>query len=1436
MTTLHKQTITILTILLCMLFQVADASLEVKVRNLTTANGMSNNFVRAFYQDSRGFIWIASQNGLNRFDGNAFKVILPENNGRPTLAGGRIKALREDGNGFLWIVSEPDMISCYDIRRDRFADFTGCGDYRHHYRSFELVGKTVWLWGENGCRRVEYRDGKFSSEEFTKKNRKLPSDLVRRMAVDKAGRIWVITDRGLAYYSNGKMHTVDTKRQYQWAAAFGKSMFFIGCDGTISEFTGKGLRRVATVPGVKSRNSLPGEMTVAGRWIIYTTEGGYAFDPARHTVTEAQGDLNVPNGRVTSDNKGNLWVFNRTGLLRYVNANTGTVKTLRVMPEYIQKYLESERYSIVHDHRGIIWIGVEGNGLFSYDPATGNLNHYTAENRLQPIISSDFIHALFEDRSGGLWVGMAYAGVSYLQVPAMGTQYIDFDKGGNLYGNMLRMVTPSAGGDVIIGNSTGDVFEYNSSLQQLKRTSTYGFNIYDACRDNSGRTWLATKGGGIMVDGKAYTNEPDNPRSLGSNTVFCLLKDRNGRMWAGSFGGGLNLAVPDGRGGFTFRRFFCTTYGQRRIRSLCQDKNGWIWVGTSEGLIVFRPERLLKNPNDFYTYSWNNNKLRSNEIRSVKTDSRGNVWIAESRAGFCICKLAKDTDYAKLQFIHYNTKDGLVNNMVQSFVEDRYGRMWISTEYGISCFIPETKAFRNFFLSNELTKNVYAENSALRLADGRLAFGTNAGLAIVNPSKKEVGQETTTVTFTDITVNGEKVSAADKDSPLSLALTYLDEIRLSHEQNSFVISFSTLDYAIDSHPQYRYWLENYDRQWSEPSSLSFASYKNLSPGTYYLHVKANNAYGQWEDKESVLKIVIRPPFYATIWAFLLYITAGATALFFIWKTVRRMDELRTRVKVEEQMTDYKLVFFTNISHEFRTPLTLIRGALERMHRPDSTQKERNYDLKLMDKSVSRMLRLINQLIDFRRAEKNKLSLSLEETDVRQLVRNIFDNFKETADSKNMTYTLNNEDAECRAFVDVDKVDKILYNLLSNAFKFTPTGGAVTVSLKRDEQRHLIIISVADNGVGIDKSRRGDLFTRYNTGHLVRNSMGIGLHLVHELVTVHKGVITYADNPGGGSIFTVSLPSDKGVYKAEDFLPVNSMLLKEEEKDTSSKPREDEKDEEKAPASLREDTVNATEEEPMNKRNILIIDDDTDVREFLRHGLSPYADVEAEADGTSGLEYAKTHDVDLILCDVMMPGIDGFEVTRRLKNCFSTSHIPVILLTALGEEDSHVRGFECGADAYITKPFSMKLLLTRMFKLIETREKLKQKFSNDVTVDKPLISTTEQDKAFADKLTLIVERQLENADFTVDDFAAEMSLGRTIFFRKVKGVTGYSPKEYLRIMRMKKAAELLLRPDLNVSEVAYKVGLNDPLYFSKCFKSQFGVSPSAYKKNGGARQD
>ena len=1404
-----------------LLSQSVVASVEVRSTHMTTGDGIANNSIRYIYQDSKGFIWMGTLNGLSRYDGNSFVTFRPEGGDKISLIDHRIRDLEEDKNGFLWIATSAELFSCYDLKKDCFVDFTGCGEYKQFY-GYKMTDHegNIWLWQDgNGCRKVTYADGEFTSVVFKKEKKNLPSDKVAYVSEDEQGRIWIGTHEGVAQVVGDKAVLVDSNHDAFRTISFGKEVFFLSERGLISmKKEGKDSRTIARLDGDKSETKVYGTMRLQSDWIIFTENGSYVFNLKKHQVRR-DAELDIERGQVQTDNRGNFWICNHTGKVWYVNAKTQAVKTFQLIPADKVNYIDEERYHIVHDSRDIVWISTYGNGLFAYDLTTDELQHFPSNINGFSHITSNFLQYIMEDRAGGIWVSSEYTGISHLSVLNEGAERL-FPEDEKLSdrSNTIRMISRMPNDKILLGTRRGGLYTYDSHLKTIESSRYFDSNIYAAEEGGDGSIWLGSRGNGLSIDGKWYAYDSGDPTSIGNNNIFTLYRDRKSRMWVGTFGGGLNLAVKE-NDRYRFRRFFNSSYSQRQIRVIQEDNNGWMWVGTSAGVYIFNPDSLMVNPDNYIAYNYNNGKLRSNEIKCIHQDSKGRIWVGTSGRGFSMCM--PEGDYKNLTFEHYDGSDGLVNSMVQSIVEDREGKLWIATEYGISRFDPDTHAFENFFFSAYALGNVYSENSGCVSKDGKLLFGSNHGLVVVTP-EKIVNNSTVTpmVAFTNLRINGVSMRPGDIDSPLDRSLVYTDEIELKYYQNAFVIDFSRFDYSGTNSTKYTYRLDNYDKEWSIPSSLNFAAYKNLAPGTYKLRVKACNGVGIWGEKETVLKIVIVPPFWKTTWAFLLYAILIGVALYITYRLMRDFNTLRNRVQIEKQLTEYKLVFFTNISHEFRTPLTLIQGALEKIQHGGKVPKEMAYSLKVMDKSTQRMLRLINQLLEFRKMQNNKLALSLEETDVIAFLYEIFLSFNDAAESKNMDFKFLPSVAAYKMFVDKGNLDKVTYNLLSNAFKYTPSGGKVTFVVTVDEAKKQLVISVTDTGVGIPKEKRDELFKRFMQSSFSGSSVGVGLHLTHELVCVHRGTIEYNENAGGGSIFAVSLPTDSAVYEEKDFLIPHNVLLEEEEEHHA--------------AVLAEESVKDVDEaemvflsQPLNKRKVLIIEDDNDVREFLKEDVGQYFEVVAEADGPSGLERARNYDADLIVCDVLMPGMTGFEVTRKLKNDFNTSHIPIILLTAMNSAESHLEGVESGADAYITKPFSPKLLLARIFKLIEQREKLREKFSNDPNMVRPAICTSDKDKEFADKLQVVMDKQLDNAQFTIDEFASIMGLGRTVFYRKVRGVTGYSPNEYIRIIRMKKAAELLLENHYTVAEVSYKVGINDPFYFSKCFKQQFGVAPSVY---------
>jgi signal transduction histidine kinase/ligand-binding sensor domain-containing protein/AraC-like DNA-binding protein len=1353
-------------------------------------------------------------NGLNRYDGNSFISYYPSIDNSLALADRKVYDITEDKYGFLWIYLSTERHSCYDLKSASFVDFTGCGEFSEKYasRMFASNGDT-WLWHENnGARRVIYENGSFRSVTYRLQQGNVPSNTINFVSEGENGVIWIGTNRGLVQVTGDRHLLVNNTENFHHLVLYRGSVYFCTSTGKLFLFDTSSSRLVLQSRLSQTDVDITGHLLLDSQWIVFTRTGVYGYDFAKKTAGMRPDflDENVLSANVIIDNKGNYWLYNHSGKMWYLNVQTGEKKVFRFIPKGKLGHIDAERYSVVHDSRNIIWVSTYGNGLYAYDISTDELTHFTAGMNGFSHISSDYLLGVMEDRSGEIWVSVEFEGVSRITVLNEGSHRY-FPENPNLLdrSNTIRMVSRLNENEIWIGTRRGGLYIYDMQFNLKHARKDFHSNIYAAVKDDKGKIWIGSRGDGLCIDNVWYKQTSD-PESLGNDNIFCICQDSKQRMWVCTFGGGLDLPVKKDNG-YIFKHFFTDNYNQRQTRTICEDKNGWLWLGTSNGVYIFNPDSLIVNPKAYVHYNYAKGQLRSNEIKYIFSDSRGDIWIATSGAGASLCTLGND--YGSLEFRHYGIDDGLCNNVVQSIAEDRQGNIWLATEYGISKFAYAGKIFENYFFSAYSHGNVYTESSVSRCDNGDIIFGTNYGFVVFSPEVVKKSAMSFPVVFTNINVNGINMLPGDPDSPLTNSLAYADGVTLKHNQNSIVIDFSSFNYSDAGQTKYSYLLDNYDKTWSAPSTWSFAAYKMLPPGKYKLMVKSCNSSGVWSDAVSSFFITIKPPVYLTPWAFVLYVLFIGIALLFTYRVTRNFYRLNNKITVEKRLTEYKLVFFTNISHEFRTPLTLIQGALDRIRRIEELPKEFAYPLQTMEKSTKRMLRLIDQLLEFRKMQNNKLALSLEKTDVVAMLYEIFLSFGDMADSKNMDFVFVPSVTSYKMYIDKGKLDKMTYNLLSNAFKYTPQGGRICLYVTIHEEQGVLEIQVTDTGVGIPKEKRGELFNRFMQSNFSGDSVGVGLHLTHELVSVHKGEVRYEEHPGGGSVFTVVLPLNEQAYEEKDFL-VSTNLLDQDKKE-----------------SVLSDSLNEPfiKPNPLNRQNVLVIEDDMDVRQYLQEELSAYFQVDVADNGVTGFRIAQDTVPDLIVCDVLMPGMNGYEVTRKLKTEFNTSHIPVILLTALSLPENHLEGIESGADAYLSKPFSIRLLLTRMVKLLEQREKLKEKFSEEPGIMRSAIYASERDKEFVDQLHQILIGNLGNSHFSVDEFASLMNIGRTVFYKKVKGVTGYSPNEYLRIMRMKKAAELLLAGKLTVSEVSYKVGIEDPFYFSKCFKAQFGLAPSVYQR-------
>lgn len=1356
--------------------EILSLPIEVKAKRVTIQEGLPSNVVSDMQQDQKGFLWFSTYNGLARYDGNVVTTYFDsDSTGVSALIGRTKKALEDVTYKKLWVYSSSERLTCLNMVDGKEEKY--CQEVEKlHFTKWKLVCDGMfWLWGaKDGAMLVDYRSGSFLTRRFAQAE--IGSSQVPLIdSLDKDNVVLCTTDK-VFLYSEGRLSCMAKGMRMSRTRPFHHKMLMVSEKGDVYVLRQGKLQRFSHVAYVDGEVAT-GDLLMGNRWILFTNRRSFSIDVRTGEVAECEGEWLIPNGRVLTDNKGRKWIYNKTGVLRLVRQDK--LVPLILFPQQTTNYIDHERFHIVEDNHGLIWISTYGKGLFVFNQDLTQSQHFVADKLGESPIASNYLLGIIADRHDGVWVSSEYGGVSHIQVMDKGVERIYPNGEGNMdFSNVVRMVKKMNDGTVMVGTRAGSLYHYSADMSQVLGKSHFDSNVYGIVQMPNGETWIGTRGKGIY-GAKGLDFKDRN--------VFCMASDAKHRMWIGTFGKGLSLVYPR-KDGYGVKTFFADSVGLNEVRCMVIDKHGVLWCGTSGGLIRIPVDEFVNDASRYKTY------VRDYEIRDVIVDRQGRLWLSASGDG--LVQVEPGDGETEPKFHVFNTSNGQVNNLVQSVVDTPDGNLWISTQQGVTAWNARKKSFENYMFSRNPMGNVYNENSAVCLDDGRVVLGGNYGLTIIQPSRLSHVSGLTDVVFT--------------------SYPYSDEITLTYEQRSPNIHFSTLDYSDVRNVKYTYRLEGFDQAWSKPSSTPWAAYQKLPAGKYLLHVKACTSDGTW-GKESTLVIRIKPPFYLTSRAIMIYVLLVLGVIILVVKFVHDKNVLRNRIRLEQELTRYKLVFFTNIAHEFRTPLTLMQGSLEkekRIMKVNRWQTELEKTIRVMDKSVQRMLRLIDQLLEFRKMQAGKLKLSLQETDAVMFVKGICRMFDDAAESKEIAYSFESSEPAHAMFLDQQMIDKVVFNLLSNAFKYTPAKGTISVSLSFTD---VMTIRVADTGVGIPQEKREQLFSRFMQSSYTGESFGIGLHLTHELVRTHHGEITYQENEGGGSVFVVTIPLQKDCYEASDFLVKDSPILKADL--VKQRDRQEEKT---------TDAVPSAPSAPLNRRTILLIEDDNDVREFLLSELESCFDLKVASDGKAGIAMAKELDVDLIVSDVMMPGMNGFELTKRLKNSFETSHIPIILLTALSTDENVLEGTESGADAYITKPFSPQLLMARILQLLNQREILRQKFGKEPQEIRSAMLSNEQDSLFVKRLDSIVYSRLGEQDLSVDKVAGLLHLGRTIFYKKVRGTTGYTPNEYIRVIRLRKAAELLKEGEKNVSEVAYAVGFDNPYYFSKCFKEQFGMPPSQYR--------
>jgi len=1174
---------------------------------------------------------------------------------------------------------------------------------------------------------------------------------------------------------------------------------------------------------------------------------------------------------IFEDSEGNLLIgTSDRGLFRY-----------DALSNQLDSILDLEVSCIHKSSDGLIWVGTTENGVYCLkkNEIVAHYNHASG-------LAHNVVRDITEDKQGRIWIG-TFLGLSILEPELkLFTNYYQSDK--KPYGlshNSIYTLFRDQQGSIWIGSYFGGVNIYNPETNIFRyyitdsdQNKSINYRVVGSMlEDDDKNLWIATEGGGInFFDRKKkkfkYITKGNNAYSLSHNNAKSLYLDDKDRLWIGTHLGGLNvldtktgrikkylkneedvhsipsniisaiipfennllLGTNDGVVLFNpnkeeFTPFFENSELRKRIGqkilALLLDKNQRLWIGSeTKGLSVYDLKSgELKN---FRNNVQDLKSIGSNFVYQIYQDHMRRIWVATSGGGLNRYHPGNDN------FTAYTSSEyDLPSDFIYGIAESRYGFLWIATSKGISRFDVEEESFRAYDYQNGFPLSEINERGLYITSDGEVYVGGIHGM--VSFYEKELQNKTTVhpLYFTALRVNNKEVHPNDETDILTQTLPYTDQIRLNHKHSVISFDFTSFNYLKTNKTRYAYKLEGFDSNWVDAGYRRSVNYTNLKPGTYTFTVKEKLREGE-DGAETSMQIIIDPPYYNTWWAYLIYIAIVSGILFYINRVLISKALLEENLKKEQsdkeqirEMNRSKLQFFTNISHEFRTPLTLILGQLESLLDESTSIAPKVYNKMLVAyKNSFRLKKLIDELLEFRKQELGHMKLKVNEHDFVDFSNLIFDSFKEHAERRQINYKLVCHQNKIPLWFDARQMEKVFFNLLSNAFKFTPDGGSVYILINQESND--LTIKVIDSGPGMPKVYLEKIFDRfYQVDNISDHKQqqlgsGIGLALSKGIVDMHGGCIRVESELGEGACFEVSLPLGKDHFEEEQVVwdkqqilesSLQSPFLMEEIVDSEKK-------------------VPDTDEFVKKSASLLIVEDNAEVRAMLCSSFSDEYNIIEVENGQMGLEAAQEHQPDLIISDVMMPVMPGTDMCQRLKSDLSTCHIPIILLTAKEAIEHKLEGLEIGADDYITKPFNIKLLQARCRNLVKSRKQMQERFQTHPGLGIKSITTNSLDEELLEKAVAVVEKHLDNSTFDVNTFAQEMCLGRTNLYAKIKGITGQTPNEFILSSRLKKAA-LMLRtePGISVSNVAYSVGFTTPRYFSKCFSDHFKISPSKYAK-------
>lgn len=1331
---------------LTMIFGHARAQITDRhFRNISVSKGLSQSTVFSIKQDTLGFIWMATQDGLNRYDSKGFKVYRPEKENANSLQSYYIRILFVDHTGNLWIGGNQG-VSRYDYAKDEFVNYKLPRSLGEWYVSSITEDEQHNLWATSivgGIFKLSPNSKTFSEVNFNSLNYGIKK--IAYIGIWK-GDLLIGTDVGLFKRSGNKNQL--SKIDLGTEKAVINEVYL---DGDVLWVATEGAGLIRYNPETQQRKS-------------------FLHQAARNSIA----DNNIRS--VGKDTEGNIWLGTFKGL-SILNADSGLFDNYFHQVSQPNTISQNSVRCFFKDKQNGIWLGTFYGGVNYYHRNDIKFN-LLSQNTGKLSLNDEVVSAISQDAKGNFWIGTNDKGLNYWDRKSNKITYFSSNEGNpnSLASNNIKAIAFDYRQQVYIGTHNG------------------GLNVLDP---STGHV-------------KRYLHNENDPNSIAGDLVYSVLKDYRARIWVGTRSGLDQFNSEKG----TFSHIHLDKAGKRLssddITYLFEDSKHRIWIGTTNGVTLLYPDNMLFENTE-------KSKLNDDVITCINEDNQQRIWIG-SREGLSMF------DESTRTFITHRNRKDFITGTIYGIESDQEGNLWVSTNKGLIRYNPASKSTQTFDESDGLQNNQFNDYAFCKAKDGMLLYGGINGVSYFYPSNIKQQSLPLKVSFTGLEVLGRMVNMGDDTGILESPLDETNKISLASEYKQFSVRFNAFNYISPNRTHYLYMLDGVDDHWQRTDDLKVV-YNNLKTGNYHFKIKAVGPNGETSEVRS-LKINVLPPWYNTWWFYSLIlifaVAGGYVAYRIIAERVRALHQLKLE-RVDKEKVQYinqmKMDFFTNVSHELRTPLTLILAPLEEMINKPLAQKSIAKRHEMMLTNAKRLYNLVDQLFEFRKTETGTRRLSVVKGDIVSFIHEIYESFKPLSDQKNIKYTYRSTQAKLAFFFDHDAMEKILFNLLSNAFKYTKNGDRISIDLS--VSKDYAVIKISDSGVGIHEDDLTKIFDRfYQVNNQEMNlGSGVGLAFTKRLVELHHGSITAESEIGKGSVFTVSIPTSDAAYGelSENDSPVYELSTLCEE--IAGEPDQN--------SQQIHDDFPVVEEGSIIKNKLLMVDDNQDILDYLREYFETDYQVTVAFDGSMALRMLEEQTFDLILSDVMMPELDGLHFCKRVKQNINTSHIPVMLLTAKSEIDQQIKGLEMGADDYITKPFSIEMLAAKIANLLRARKRLKDYYSGSREVVPQNLAFNILDEEFLKEAINIVEKHLSDSDFSVEKFSREIGMSRSNLYLKFKAITGESATDFIKTIRFKKAVELMQSKRYTMAQITYMCGFNSPSYFSTAFKQYYGCMPTEY---------